>query len=328
MPYARRYVKARTYGNASRAAAKLRASSTARNQSVAAKRRTNKPIARIQRKAYVPQKVKNSASIAVLAKQINRLQRTQLGSYQRKYEFFTKAFTATEFQDSRPICFSLNNFGAPNPCDVYGFDGAQLITHGSFATASMGLINSGGPYNMWEDAQSDKVSDTQFLPIRNTLTMEFVTSMTTAQEAVWIRIDMVKPNMVLRTTSEHHFNLPDSISAFGMLASPNLQYRQYINSRYFTKVQKTRYVKLEMTKDTLGNTATVRRMISIPVTFPNKVLKPDAADHASSGETFLTNIPTQDQMFMIISTSYGPTQAVSFSVRRKLEWRDPSGVFT
>ena len=65
---ATRYGRPRKYGKASRVAAKLRSSRTARRQSVAAKRRTNRPVARIQRTPYAPQRAKNTASIVQLAR--------------------------------------------------------------------------------------------------------------------------------------------------------------------------------------------------------------------------------------------------------------------
>ena len=112
-----------TYGTASRAAFKLRANRTARTKTVAAKRRTNKPVARIQRTTYAPQRVKNTASIVQLAKQVRSLQLSQIGSIQQSIDYYLENLnTGTGSLSSlNPWAFCVNDFllTVTNGCPMF-----------------------------------------------------------------------------------------------------------------------------------------------------------------------------------------------------------------
>ena len=76
-------------------------------------RRARGPVARIQRKPYVPQRIKNTASIATLARQVNRLQQATAGHYQKMIQSvqFSDAPDSTwNFSNDKPFCICASDF--------------------------------------------------------------------------------------------------------------------------------------------------------------------------------------------------------------------------
>ena len=336
MPYVRRGRPRSTYGTASRAAFKLRANRTARTKSVAAKRRTNKPVARIQRTSYAPQRVKNTASIVQLAKQVRSLQLSQIGSIQQSIDHYTEtlAVGTGSLTTMNPWAFCVNDFlmTVPNGCPMFSNGGSAVgAGAGEYQRGYWNVVNTnvGGneKWDMWQDSQNDACSLTQYMPLSSKLMFEFtITNMPASAIPIWIRIDFVKMKNTYTTSIEHQWNLPTCLPGFGNLATEHLNVRNAINPALFTKVRKTRWLKLAPS----DSPSVVTRRVTENIQFPGKILKPDIADYASSGETFYSNVPLKDQVWCIISSSTttgsGWPAGCHVEMRRHNKWRDPHGV--
>ena len=335
MPYVK--FRTNTYGTASRAARKLRTNRTARTKSVVAKRRTNKPVARIQRTSYAPQRVKNTASIVQLAKQVRSLQLSQIGSIQQSIDHYTEtlAVGTGSLTTMNPWAFCVNDFllTATNGCPIFANGGSATGTGaGEYQRGYWSVVdtNASGSekWDMWQDSQNDACSLTQYMPLSSKIMFEFTIQMLASTIPIWIRIDFVKMKNTHTTSTEHQWNLPKCIPGFGNLASEHLNVRNAINPSIFTRARKTRWIKLSPS----DTTSVVTRRITENIQFSGKILKPDIADHATSGETFYSNVPLKDQLWCIISSStttgQGWPQGCHVEMRRHNKFRDPHGVST
>ena len=329
MPYVRR-ARPQTYGTASRAAFKLRASRAARTKSVAAKRRTNKPVARIQRTSYAPQRVKNTASIVQLAKQVRSLQLSQIGSIQQSIDYYVENLnTGTGSLSSKnPWAFCVNDFllTVPNGCPMFATGDPAGEYHRGYWNVVNTNVSGSEKWDMWQDTQNDQCSLTQYLPLSSKLMFEFTIQMLPTSVPIWIRIDFLKMKSTRMTSIEHQWNLPTCLPGFGNLASDHLNVRNSINPALFTRARKTRWIKLSPS----DTTSVVTRRITENIQFSGKILKPDIADHATSGETFYSNVPLKDQLWCIISSStttgQGWPQGCHVEMRRHNRFRDPHGI--
>jgi len=329
-----KYGRSRKYGKASRVAAKLRTSRTGRYKSVAAKRRTNRPVARIQRTPYAPQRAKNTASIVQLARQVRSLQTSQIGSFQQRIEKYTENLNAGtgSFTTKNPWAFCVNDFllGATPGCPIFATGSpAGEYKRGYWGTVATD-INNNEIWDMWQDTQNDQCSLTQYMPISSTLQFEFtIDDMPAAADTVWIRIDFVKMKNTHATTTQHQWNLPTCLPGMANLATDHLNVRNTINPALFTKVAKTKWLKIKPSM--LANTNVVARTKQV-VQFPAKILKPDIADFATSGESFYSNVALKDQVWCLINTSVHDDnpwpQGLRVELRRHNKWRDPHGVST
>ena len=92
---------------AKRASAARTIQAAARKRAFTKARGGLKKVARIQRQPYAPQRVKNTASIATLSRAVNRLQKQQLGQYQKlcQQTGFYPSGVGSGFSRTRPICF-------------------------------------------------------------------------------------------------------------------------------------------------------------------------------------------------------------------------------
>ena len=330
MPYVRRNTKS-TYGTASRAAFKLRANRTARNKSVAAKRRTNKPVARIQRTSYAPQRVKNTASIVQLAKQVRSLQLSQIGSIQQSIDYYVENLSTGNgaLSTKYPWAFCVNDFllTRTNGCPVFANGNPAGEYHRGYWNVVDTNVSGSEKWDMWQDTQNDQCSLTQYLPLSSKLMFEFtITGMAAGAIPIWLRIDFVKMKNTYSTSTEHQWNLPTCLPGFGNLATEHLNERNSINPALFTRVRKTKWLCLKPS----DTTSVITRRVTQTVQFPGKILKPDIADFASSGETFYSNVPLKDQVWCLISSSTPSgtswPQGVRVEMRRHNKWRDPHGV--
>ena len=102
---------------AKRASAARTIQAAARKRAFTKARGGLKKVARIQRQPYAPQRVKNTASIATLSRAVNRLQKQQLGQYQKlcQQTGFYPSGVGSGFSRTRPICFMANQFANPVP---------------------------------------------------------------------------------------------------------------------------------------------------------------------------------------------------------------------
>lgn len=300
---------------------------------------TNKPVVRQQRKKYVPKVVKNTQSIYTLAKQVKQLQVSKLGLYQKMYENISVPHNSGTYTHSNltPYCFMLNNFirtTSPNAgAPVYGINsGGATQTLANFQKYNPPSLSP--VYNQWANAQDDTVSRVAYTPISATYKFSFDMNMTPSAKAFWIRIDFITPNKILNQTTVRSLALPNSLPGFGNLAVDLFDDKNYINPTYWKMIKKPIFLKFENTSDTQGATSgnpptpnanrNIKRYASCHFSFPNKVIKLDMDDYATSGETVLSNMALKDQIWCVVSNS--ANAAIETKISRTIRFRDQHGV--
>lgn len=340
MPYGGTKSYTRMGGTERRRSAAKSASAAARAAAFKKARNTNKPVKRVQNRKYIPKQIKNTASIAVLARQVRTLQRSQVGMYQTRREFITEwpspANDAIRLIAQSPICFCANDFLSqiPNCAQLFiDVNGTNTAVKQWRQDQSAPVPASDAEHDMNQDNDNDIAQPDHYLPISTTVTFEFSYDMKPTDEPVFIRIDVVKPKSgkMLINSSLHQYMLPGAIQGFTNLAADPLN-RNRINKGYYSVLQ-TKYSVLRNTKDTGTLSAQIKRYMKIHIPFPAKVLHCNCADNSVSTETFYTNIPMAQQVWVVVSTSLQQGSAaitrgdngIVVNAMRDIRFRDNGG---
>lgn len=339
MPYGRGYQRSMG-GTSRRRSSRLTRASNARNTKFTKARNANKPVKRIQRRKYVPKQIKNTASIAVLARQVRTLQRSQVGMYQTKREYITD-WPANNQATARltvtsPLCFCANDFVSQlTTCsnwflDVAGTNTAVLHWR---QDQSAPVPAADEIHDMNQDNDNDIAQLDHYLPISTTVTFEFSLDMKPTDEPVFVRVDVVKPRpgKMLLNSTVHSYMLPGAIQGFTNLAADPLN-RNRINTGYY-QVLHTKYSVLRNTKDTATAGAIIKRYMKVHIPFPAKVLHTNLSDAASTNETFYSNISMAQQVWVVVSTSLSQgagaiargDPCLTINAMRDIRFRDNGG---
>lgn len=332
----------RVYGKASRVTKFVTGTKFRRGKAVSAarsatvKRKTNRAVARIQRKAYVPQKRKNTASIVTLARQVKSLQNAQVGLLQMKRDGFDMQTVAIgntnkNWSSFYPMVFCMNDIiqQVPPNCPIYHLQqqnettsstAEPMITWVPITPASTQAQYI--PTNFWSDYQNDNVSLTAYALQKMKITLDFKTTIAPGGDDIWVRLDFLSARMKnqLNYSVDHQYTLPNSVSGLSYLAQVNRSHRNQVNYAYFKRVMKTRWLKFSNTTDQTRN---VHRSITFYVPCNGKMMTPDLSDWSSSGEDFYGNTPIWAKQWCVINQS----AYANFHVTglREYTWRDPSG---
>ena len=101
------------YSTAKRRGAARTIQAAARKRAFTRKRTGLRTVGRIQRRMYVPQRVKNTASIATLSTAVRRLQTQAIGPYQKRLENLeldAADMGTNNFSGGRPLAVQMNDF--------------------------------------------------------------------------------------------------------------------------------------------------------------------------------------------------------------------------
>ena len=325
----------------------MRRSGTAKSRSAAARatafkkaRNANKPVKRILRRRYVPKQIKNTQSIRVLSRQVRSLQRSQVGMYQTKREYITdwpaNNQATARLTTASPLCFCANDFLSQlATCsnwflDVGGTNTAVL----HWRQDQSSPVPAGDEiHNMNQDNDSDVAQMDHYLPISTTVTFEFSFDLKPTDEPIFVRCDVVKPRpgKMLLNSTVHSYMLPGAIQGFTNLAADPLN-RNRINTGYYQVLQ-TKYTVLRNTKDTATAGAIIKKYMKVHIPFPAKVLHTNLSDAGTSNETFYSNIPMAQQVWVVISTSLSQgagaiargDPCLTINAMRDLRFRDNGG---
>lgn len=352
-----------TYGRykATRRTSYLARGSRARASKVAFKRAANKPVARIQRKRYVPQRVKNTSSIRVLAKQVKSLQRSQVGRVQSKIQSWRipqvvlSSWDTVSFWRGAPIAFALNDFTdqanvymAHEHLDSTGQTASATTIYNKHPWSSFNGLNHTGSINdssmtylkdnsYWRTQQDNTVSAEYYLPLSSDVMFEFSRQMTPLEETECIRIDIVKPKKFHVQSVYSQLTLPAGLIGLQNLAAKTMFERNKLNPRYFTVV-KTKFLYFKNSASTAANTdrRKITRTFRFRTRFPDKVMALDLNAHntvpTGQGQTvdnadFIDLVNPKDVHWCLISTSQPSFNDTKWdmSMMRTIRWRDPHG---
>lgn len=317
---------------------------TGRANAVARARATNKPVARIQRKRAAPitRVAKNTASVAVLARQVRSLQRAQIGLIQRHV---LDASTQFWIPQVTPAIFSLINFeNNSNIIECRQSDTAPYLTTVTLAsltprsdqqmavapgnTAKAAVLD---PYKFYKTATDDAVPlDGSYVPISTNLLISLSTnfSASTNESDRWVLIMFIKQKTasIKKTTNVHHYNLPDAAAGLTHLASSDSFERLPFPHQYYTVLEK-KWIKL--VNPPQATNRTVERTVNMKFNYPHQYVNNDHSMATNptnvSGtiqDDFNARIPIGQNIFCIMQVSGG---GVNCKLRKTDVWRDPHG---
>ena len=344
MPYGRTNVRVRrTNYRGSRFTRNVAAQKIGRAARVALARKTNKPIARIQRKRARPMTkvAKNTASVYVLSKQVRALQRAQIGLVQRHVLETNQSFVIPK---ETPAIFSLINFERGVSIihrkrdEVQGSDVINNVSLATFNPSNNEMSDAIGsaeydPFKFFKTQTDDVVpQDASYVPLSSTLLIQLSTSFgITAEMERWVLIMIIKqrPKSIQLTSNVHQYNLPDSSVGLINLASKDPFERMQFPIKHFQVLSK-KWVKL--THNPVAETHTATKTFSMKFNYPHQYVNNDhslAHSPATAGaiqDNFNQRIPIGQNVFCILSSS-GDTAYydVSCKIRKTDVWRDPHG---
>lgn len=312
---------------------------------VALARKTNQPVARIQRQRARPMTkvMKNTASVAVLSRQVRSLQRAQIGLLQR-HVMDVDQFLIPEVT---PAIFSVLNFEHLNN-HILEYRHSTVapyvntVTLTTFAAAQDQLGQTPGqtaqaaaldPYKFYKTATDDQVpQDSSYVPISTNLLVSLETIFQAASTDTdrWVLIMFIqqKAKTIKRTTNIHHYNLPEAATGLTYLASTDPFERLPFPSQYY-KVLVKKWVKLHNPPQNIDRTVT--RTFNMKFQYPHQYVNNDhsiATNPVNPGgpviyDTFDSRIPVGQNVFCIIQCSR--PNAITCKLRKTDVWRDPHG---
>lgn len=350
MPRTRTFRETSFGGRAARAAAARRAQAASRTARVLKARSTNKAVARIQRKAYVPKLVKNTASIRVLAKQVRALQRSKIGPVQSVSEawnwtWISGSLGATYFRDQRPILFCAHDFIDPGGvrAPIYYSQDNSLTQDtvgqlpGTASTWQRHVFPGTGEgvgaddFNFWFKTDDNHASQEIYLPLSTNITFQFSGKMFTQTADVRFRIDVIRQKKMMTVNTDRRLQLPDAIQGLGNMISDDMLNRNRFNKEYF-EVQQTKYITVKPPPAAINTTAaSVDREVNLYIPFKHHMLKPDIDAEGSSNDhpAFYKNCDPRKLVWVLISTDMigtpHPDLQFKMAMKRTNRWRDQHG---
>jgi len=342
------YGSTRTRGNRTRRRSYLSRTKARRSTRVArARAGGNAKVARAQTRAYVPKIVKNTDSIYTLAKQVRRLQRSQLGLYQKRYEESWMRFASTGdglgFADRVVFC-ALNDFSdtarwyrgaiVNNAPTIDTIVNSATDAHWRKWTPQSANSTS-DKYNYWVNSNNDVVSPVCYLPIRTMVTLTFdLRNMAPGVDPMYIRVMVIKQKKTLLHTTARSLNLPSNFNALAGMAKQFAPERNRINKEYLS-VHYDKWIKLNNGQDTQKD---IQRTVRVPMRFPNKLIKVESVNPIRDNDPesiepavlqgFTTNVEP-DQVYYLALFASRPretTEGLYVFCNRFNAWRDQHDV--
>ena len=333
-------------GAARRRGAATKIAAAARGRLV---RKARGEVKKIYKKPFVPVTFKRDSAISSLSRSVKQLQNQQLGAYQKQLQHANITLGAAGFDRKQPMCFAANCFASPIPSGGSAADYPDIwkckgdLTPGSagrFAIWQNSTGQQGIPdkFNTWSGCNDDEVSHNIYQPLSASYRFSFNMDMKPSDEDVYIRIDVLKPRKVLRTSTDHEYNLPQSLPGFAYLAENAMVNRNRINTTYWGNYQvKTKWIKMSATKDLQADSdRKVTRRAGFNLKF-NQILKPDLDQLGTTGHQWYLNTQVKHQVWVVISTShdiYATNPSTpwgahdTMQIERRIAWRDQHGTST
>ncbi|AXQ65668.1 MAG: putative capsid protein [Circoviridae sp.] len=320
------------YSTAKRRGAASTIQAAARKRAFTKNRKGLRTVGRIQRKMFVPQRIKNTASISSLSTAVRRLQKSQIGPYQKRLEHVeldSADMGSDDFNFERPICFQMNDF--TNDCKLHT---TNLTTHNSMQLKGWTQMPSqftGGlaKYDQFWATNDCEVSKLRYLPIKCDFKLTLSGRLSETDVPIWVRVDFLRPNRVLPSSGSHDLNLPSGLYSLAhQITTINDPVAvNDINPLYWRKVRKSKWLKLS---PRAGNSSdrTIQAFSSFSIRFPSKVINVETdTPYSYANDSMLTNVPRNKQMWMVFHFDrvHIASEALKLGVQRTLHFRDEHG---
>lgn len=330
MPYGFRNFSSTRYKSAARASSSGRARSvaTARSTVTKAPKSTtyNAPVYKRLRRPRPGAKTntgRNKNAIVTLARQVKALQNHRFGELQNHTQFALIQSGNLPTND-RPIAFMLNDF-----YDQMTYKGVNLSGNATFAPAVQlqrqtykSDLNDNYEWNAKRN--TDTVSPIQYKPVYTRLRLSFDALFDGSDYAETMRVTILKVKSY-EATNKLFVTLPTALGAYRNLSerdySPD---RNYFDKQYHS-VLYDKWVSFRPKAMDSSDSSKIRKQVTISWRYKDEVFKPDFTD-APSGQTFWTNVPQNQQYWVLISASSGMTGHLQTMEIGKFDsWRDMHG---
>lgn len=246
--------------------------------------------------------------------------------YQTRREYIQSFHTsdATRLHSTKPMCFCANDFMSQltNPsCAIQQFTGSAVTALTNWNRTNSSPVGGFEKNDMNQDNDNDVAQPDHYLPISSTITFEFTSNQPSLGYPVYMRVDVIKPRpgKMLLNTGVHQYMLPGALPGFMNLAADPLN-RNRINKDYYQILQ-TKHCSLIRTSDSPD---AITKYMKVHIPFKAKVIHCNLTDQATSGETFGSNVPMADQVWVVISTNI-PGGTININAMRDVRFRDNQG---
>lgn len=281
--------------------------------------RVNKPVKTIYKKRNnLPKTARNKSAIMTIAKQVKTLQNQRAGEVQSHTQQISLTGDQLPTSES-PVLFGLNNFYDQ---DVYrGSVVSGVATYSAISTFSRHTYKSDldDEYEWNARRNNDTVSLIEYKPIFTRLNMnfQFGTAGATFPSRVRVTVLKIKP---YHSSNKLNVTLPTTLGAYRWLANDASGYQNFFDKTYHT-VLIDRWIPIRSPPN--SSQTTFSRNLRIDFKHNASILKPDISA-LPSGQTFWTNVPVKDQIWVLVSTDAG--YLTNMRVNKFDVWRDPHGI--
>lgn len=281
--------------------------------------RVNKPVKSIYKKRKSTAKTAvNKSAIMTLAKQVKTLQNQRVGEIQSHTQFISLTGDQLPTSD-HPVLFGLNNFYDQ---EVYrGSVAGGIATYSSIASFSRHTYRSDldDEYEWNARRNNDTVSLIEYKPVFTRLNMAFTFGVAGAVYPSRVRITILKIKPY-NSSNKLNVTLPTTLGAYRWLANDSSGYQNFFDKTYHT-VLIDRWIPLRAPPNSAQTT--FNRNLRIDFKHNAAILKPDISA-LPTGQTFWTNVPVKDQIWVLVSTDAG--YMTNMRVNKFDVWRDPHGL--
>lgn len=299
---------------------------------IAKKRKVNNKV----RKLIKPGPQKNA--LVAISRQIKLLQLQRFGSIQRQEQFITiiandpvlgpNPFPCTVVT---PWCMCFNQFHCdPSAVSTPLFQGSVsgvapkiplLNTINTFKKKDFDIdLDEEFDWNSQRNNQTT-VSLIEYLPVYAKVTINISGQLLAVDSIVKYRFDLFKLKSMPTKSSQHSWSMPQQCGAYYRMHDDTAltknkfssSYHEIIMTKYLTIVPSSQYVSIQK----------INYNIEIPYSFgkTNEGLKCNISTLPLLQNVY-SNIPQEDQMWLLISTNSVTPPTFDFTITRSLVWRD------
>ena len=306
-----------------------------RAAAVAKARTTNVGVKRVYRRARTAPRTKvgaNRSAIAVLAKQVRKLQLQKWGFLQHQHQHVVVPQMLNPLMQN-PVAFMINDFyngsklfrGSLNTAGVPTLNDTMAFQHVNYAVG----VSSAYHFNI--ERTTEEISNVQYLPKSTFIRLDIaMAGIARAQMKVPITFKMTLFTMRdgYQASTIRNYNLPSSLGAYSHMITSDPVYRNHFNSK-FQKVLYSKQCKFYPPRGYATEDGTIssdlKKTLVIKHTFPAKPMTPDF-NTATSGAPFWASMPIDVPIWCLISTDNEVPTAFTISLERFVSWRDQHGV--
>ena len=322
-----------------------RATQAQKYRAVSRARKINQAVAKKLRKPFVPKYVKHRAAITTLARQVNRLQRQQLGLLQKNIQIAEMPGIGGSMYNEHPIIFVASNFYNQDMCPIWR---GSLFNHDTETPYQSGkFVKWMSPHSHVQEntntsyfatLQDDICSPNAYAPVSMLYQFGFELTANPNHGKTWFRVQLFKCKRdAMYSTDQNERQLPLNAYALTNMAMKNVELRNSLPKEHF-KVIQDRWVSIDHSQCTTNST-TLHAKITLKHVFPKGTLyKPDMeqavfADEglgptvgSSTPAEFHKKMPKTDLIWCLVSTSLSahPTAPI-IHCKRFISWRDQHG---